>query len=162
MTHMRYLIACLVSALALVAAPAAAQTVPGPRVNLLLDQPMLASCESPTVMNAWNFTYGSCYRPAGVALGDPWISGIRVTFTGATTVSSVIPKSQVTLETTAARCSPGSAPCLRLQDVAAPAGPSNITMRFVFGEGTEGAPTAAIPFTGASPTVAATGPRIAQ
>lgn len=148
-------------ALLLFAAPAFAQTVPGPRVNLLLDDPQLPACDNPANLNAWNFIYGSCYRPANVAIGDPWITGVRVTFTGTTTVSSIIPKAQVTRETTATRCAPGTAPCLRLQDVAAVVGSANVTTRFVFGDGTEGGPSNTIPFSGAPPTVTAAGLRIA-
>jgi hypothetical protein len=154
---------CL-SALVLLAlaAPAAAQTVPGPRVNLAFDQPQASSCESPTVLNAWNFTYGSCYRPAGVNLGDPWISHVRVTFTGTTTVSTLVPRAQITLETTAARCNGvvNGGACLRISDLAAPVGNSTVTIRFVTAEGTEGGPSNGLPFVGTSPTVpAATGLR---
>lgn len=145
------------------AAPAAAQTVPGPRINLAFDPPQAASCESPTVLNAWNFTYGSCYRPSGVNLGDPWISHVRVTFiTGATTVSSLVPRAQITTETTAARCNGvvNGGACLRISDLAAPVGNSTVTIRFVTTEGTEGGPSNGLPFVGTSPTVpAATGLR---
>ncbi len=145
---------------ALSATSARAQTAPGPRVNLAFDQPSSASCESPTVMNAWNFTYGSCYLPTGVSIGDPWITAVKVTFTGTTTVSSTVPRAQVTLETTAARCGTGAVPCLRINDLAAPTGPTSITVRYVDGTGREGGPSAAVPFTGAAPTVpAATGLR---
>ena len=83
-----------VALLALVSS-AQAQTVPGPRVNLAFDRPQSASCESATLQNAWDFTYGTCYRPAGVNLGDPYIQNVRVTFTGASTVSSLVPRAQV-------------------------------------------------------------------
>jgi hypothetical protein len=145
----------------LCAAPAFAQTVPGPRVNLTFDQPQSASCENPTLLNAWNFTYGSCYRPAGVNLGDPWITDVRVTFTGAATVTNVVPRAQIVLETAAANCSSAArTPCLRINGLAAPAGPSNVTIAFIDGEDRVGAASTAVPFTGTAPTVpAATGLR---
>lgn len=144
----------------LVTSAAAAQTVPGPRVNLAFDQPQAASCENPTLINAWNFTYGSCYRPAGVNLGDPWITHVKVTFTGATTVSSLVPRAQITLETTTARCG-GTAPCLRISDLAAPVGIAQMAIRYVDGEGREGGPSNAVPFTGTAPAVpTAATPRI--
>lgn len=145
-----------------VTSAAEAQTVPGPRVNLAFDRPMSASCESATLANAWDFAYGGCYRPAGVNLGDPFIQHVKITFAGATTVSSLVPRAQVTVETTAARCGGGTPPCLRVSDLASPVGPSQVTVRFVDGEGREGSASNAIPFTGPAPTVpAATGLRSA-
>jgi hypothetical protein len=132
---------------------AQAQTVPGPRVNLGIDRPTAPTCESTTPTSAWEHTYGTCYRPTGVNLGDPYLTHVRVTFTGATTVSSLVPRAQVTVETTAGRCGTGTAPCLRISDLAAPAGPTQVTVRFVDGEGREGAASTAIPFTGTAPAV---------
>lgn len=151
---MRFLITAVVGLL-LVAAPAFAQTVPGPRVNLAFDRPQSAACGNPTVVNAWDFTYGSCYLPAGVNLGDPWITAVKVTFVGTTTVSSTVPRAQVVLETMAARCGTGPTPCLRISDLAAPVGPTQVSIRFVDAEGREGGPSAAVPFSGTAPTVPA-------
>jgi hypothetical protein len=153
---------------ALLAASAAhAQTVAGPRAQITFDQPQAASCENPTVMNAWNFTYGSCYRPAGVNLGDPFIQQVKVTLAAATTISTLVPRGQVTAETTAARCLTGtstvagSAACLRISDVPVPSGTGTMRLNFVDGEGREGAASAAVPFTASSPAVpAAAGLRV--
>lgn len=139
-----------------------AQTVPGPRVSVAFDPPMSPTCENPTgSFDAWTFTYGVCYKPASVNLGDPFLTGVRVTFTGATTVSSTIPRGQVVRETTAARCLPGPAPCYRINDLPAPAGPSTLTLQFVDGENRAGTASAGLPFTGSSPGVPAmTGARL--
>lgn len=134
-----------------------AQTVPGPRATIAFDQPMSPSCESTIPSNAWGFTYGTCYLPATVVLGSPFLTHVKVTFVGATTISTVIPRAQVTQETTAARCGGGPAPCLRINDIPAPVGASQLRVSLVDGEGREGAASTAIPFTGSSPAVPAAG-----
>jgi hypothetical protein len=133
-----------------------AQTVPGPRVTLAFDVPMGPSCEAPTgSVNQWNLTYGPCYTPAGQNAGDPFIQQVRVSFAGATNVSTLVPRAQVTLETTAARCGSGSVPCLRISDLPAPAGPSNVTLNLIDGEARAGGASTAVPFTGNQPLVPA-------
>ncbi len=149
--------------LLLVLAPTAvyAQTVPGPRVSVALDRPQGPSCESGgNLTDAWAMTYGTCYRPTTVAFGSPFLTHIRITFTGATTTSTLIPRAQVVIGSTTAVCGGTSTSCLRINDVPAPVGDSTITVRFVDGEGRDGTASAAIPFTGSGPAIpAATGLR---
>lgn len=139
-----------------------AQSAPGPRVNVAFDPPAaLRDCQG-GMTDPWTWAYGSCYLPPGVNLGDPYITTVRVTFAGATTVVSNVPKAQVVRETTTARCPGGATPCLRISDLAAPAGPSNVTLQFVTATGAVGAASAAFPFTGSEPAAPAlTGARSA-
>lgn len=154
-------IGVLVVGMLALASMAQAQTVPGPRVNLTFDHPQASSCESATVLNAWDFTYGSCYRPAGVNLGDPWLTQVRVTITGTTTVTNLVPRAQVIVESNAANCSsPAKTPCLRINGLAAPVGPTTVTIAMMDAENRVGVASAGVPFTGTAATVpAATGLR---
>lgn len=142
--------------LVLLATVASAQTVPGPRVSLAFDRPMSPTCEQPTgSADAMTFTYGTCYLPTGVTLGSPFITNVRVTFSGATTSSVLVPRGQVILESNATRCAPGPAPCYRINDLPAPVGPSNVTLQFVDAESRSGGASTAIPFSGSQPPVPA-------
>lgn len=149
-------------ALALFAVPAYAQ-VPGPRVSIAFNPPANAADCSATQSDPWGWVYQTaCYLPAGITAGTPWLANVRVTFTGATTVQSLVPRAQVVRETTAARCPGGATPCMRIDNLPAPAGQSNITVAYVTAEGVVGGSSAAVPFTAAPPAApAASGLRVA-
>lgn len=155
---MRYLLT--LTLLLACAGPAVAQTtVPEPRKTILVDDPVDAV---PALGSQWLWVYNAT-APAPLP-NTPFITLVRITLTptsGTGTRVITVPRAQVVRETTAARCTGGSTPCLRIDDVALPVGAFTVRASLVSGDGLEGGPTPAIPFSGSYPPPAAlTGPRI--
>lgn len=130
-------------------APAWAQTtVPGPRGDIFLDDPVDPAQTS--LGSSWLWTYPADAQPPQIA-NQPFIASVKLTLTptsGTGTRIVTLPRAQVTRETTAAACTPNAAPCLRAADVPLPAGAFNVTLNFVSGAGVEGPASTPIPFTG--------------
>jgi len=129
---------------------AQAQTVPEPRRTILIDDPLDPTI--PSLGSEWLWTYGT-NAPAPLP-GTPFITEVRLTLTptsGTGTRIVTLPRAQVTRETVATNCPGGTAPCLRILDVALPVGTFTTISAFVTGAGVEGPASAAIPFSASFP-----------
>lgn len=154
---LRHVPKVLVIALLLWAAPTSAQSVPGPTATAVIDSLPKPTCEGGTA-EPYAMSYSaSCYLPAGIAAGTPWISAVRVTITppsGAAIVKT-IPRASIVRVTSASTCAPNPAPCLQVPLGIVPAGASSARLAFVDGTGTPGPESPAVPFTPPAPSLPA-------
>jgi hypothetical protein len=150
MTRILVVMTALVVALFSSVSLASAQ-VPVKQARIFLDSVTQTNACNAS-QETWQIMSGTCAAPGTT----PWIQNLRIRV-GTTQID--IPRANVSRLTTAGECTPNAPPCLRANPVTLPAG--NVTVAFVTGDGEEGAPSAAVPFspTAALPSAPA-GPRL--
>ena len=144
-------------ALVALAAPAAAQSVPGPTATAWIDSAAKPTCEGSTAQ-PFDMTYSaSCFLPTGVVAGSPWMTAVRVVITppSGSAITKTIPRASLVRHTTAAACAPNAAPCLQIPLGSVPVGSSTARLAFIDGEGQPGPESPAIPFSGTRPSLPA-------
>ncbi len=144
--------------LATLAAPAAAQNVPGPTAIAFIDSTAKPNC-SGTTSQPYDATYSAaCFLPAGVVAGTPWLTAIRAVITPpapAAPFTRMIPRASLIRHTTAAACTPNATPCLEIPLGLVPVGSNTVKLALVDGENIAGPESPAIPFTGTRPSLPA-------